>query len=141
MSVARERVVGRTGRWHLTRAALEDVPPQRYAITAKYDESKDDREPATRVALEFALTSVDQQAVVTNEDVDQRCEHGFSDEDILELPSTAGMAAFASRWIVSRAPTPPTVTPLGMTGGDSRHGDTCLSGLLTTVRGTLHPTQ
>lgn len=78
--------------WHTTSAALEDVPPERYAVAAGFKERKHDLEPAERVAIEFAL-SVNEPASVTDADVEELREHGYSDADIVELTATAGTAA------------------------------------------------
>lgn len=79
--------------WHTTSAAIEEVSPERYAIAADFENRKDDLEPAERTAIEFAIKSVEAPASVTDEDIEELRDHGYSDSDIVELTTTAGTAA------------------------------------------------
>lgn len=88
---------------------------------ANFDESKDDLEPAERVAIEFARKSVMQHAAVTDDHVDELREYGHSDADIVELTAIAGTAASSrisrSRWICSAGAYPPPYPSGTRTGG------------------------
>ncbi len=79
--------------WHTTSAAIEDVPPERYAIAADFDERKDELPEEERVAIEFAIRSVEEPTAVSDEDVDRLRELGYSDSDIVEIVTTAGTAS------------------------------------------------
>lgn len=79
--------------WHTTSAAIEDVPPDRYAIAADFDERKDELPERERTAIEFAIKSVEDARAVTDDDVEALREVGFSDADIVEIVTTAGTAS------------------------------------------------
>lgn len=79
--------------WHTTSAALEEVPPERFAVAADFTDRKDELDPGERAAIEFAIKSVEEPASVTTEDVDGLREHGYSDADIVEVTTTAGTAS------------------------------------------------
>lgn len=79
--------------WHTTSAAIEDVDPERYAIAADFEGSKDQLPAAERRAIEFAVASVEAPDSVTDEDVEELRSLGYDDADIVELVTTAGTAA------------------------------------------------
>lgn len=79
--------------WHTTSAAIEDVPPERFSIAADFESQKENLDPAERTAIEFAIKSVEEPASVTDEDIEELRDHGYSDADIVELTTTAGTAA------------------------------------------------
>jgi uncharacterized peroxidase-related enzyme len=91
--VAHERGAAICIAWHTTSAAIEDVDPERSAITADFDANKDRLPEAERVAIEFARKSVESPAEVTDADVAELRAHGYDDADIVELTTTAGTAA------------------------------------------------
>lgn len=79
--------------WHTNSAAIEEVPPERFAVAGAFDERKEDLDEAERTAIEFARRSVTAPASVTDEDVEELRRLGYSDADIVELTATAGTAA------------------------------------------------
>jgi uncharacterized peroxidase-related enzyme len=91
--IAHERGAAICIAWHTTSAALEDVPAERYAIAADFEARKDELPDDERVAIEFARQSVQNPADVTNDDIDELRNLGYSDADIVELTTTAGTAA------------------------------------------------
>lgn len=79
--------------WHTTSGAIEDVDPERFAIAANFDDQKDQLPDAERKAIEFGLKSVEAPAEVTDDEVQELRDLGYSDADIVELTTTAGTAA------------------------------------------------
>lgn len=79
--------------WHTTSAAIEEVEPERFAIAADFEGSKHELPEKERRAIEFAVSTVKEPTAVTDDDVADLREHGYSDADIVELVTTAGTAA------------------------------------------------
>ena len=79
--------------WHTTSAELEDVDIERFAIVQQFDDRKDELPDDERVAIEFAVKSVEALGEVTTDDIERLNAHGYSDADIVELTTTAGTAA------------------------------------------------
>jgi AhpD family alkylhydroperoxidase len=79
--------------WHTTSAAIEEVDPERYAVAADFEASKDQLPEAERRAIEFAVASVENPAEVTDEDVEELREFGYDEADIVEIVTTAGTAS------------------------------------------------
>ena len=79
--------------WHTASAAIEEVPPERYSIAADFENEKDELDTAEHKAIEFGLKSVESPSSVTDDDVDDLRDLGYSDADIVEITTTAGTAA------------------------------------------------
>jgi uncharacterized peroxidase-related enzyme len=91
--IAHERGASICIAWHTTSAQLEDLDPKRFTIAQDFEEQKDELPDDERLAIEFALASVERPDDITADDVEALREAGYSDADIVELVTTAGTAA------------------------------------------------
>lgn len=91
--VAHERGASICIAWHTTSAALEDLDPERFTVAADFENRKDELPEDERNAIEFGVKSVESPADVTQADVDELKELGYTDADVVELATTAGTAA------------------------------------------------
>jgi alkylhydroperoxidase family enzyme len=91
--IAHERGASICIAWHTTSARLEDVDPERFAVASDFHERKDELPDAERTAIEFGLRSVENPDGITDADVQELRDAGYSDADIVELVTTAGTAA------------------------------------------------
>lgn len=79
--------------WHTTSAAIENVEPERFAIAADFDNQKEQLSEKEWKAIEFGVKSVEAPTTVTDADIQELRDLGYSDADIVELTTTAGTAA------------------------------------------------
>lgn len=79
--------------WHSTSAAIEEVDPERFAVAADFEQSKDQLPDEERRAIEVAVASVEDPTSVTDADLDDLRELGYDDADIVEIVTTAGTAS------------------------------------------------
>lgn len=79
--------------WHTTSAAIENVEPERFAIAADFDNQKEQLSERERKAVEFSVKCVKAPTTVTDDDIQELRDLGYSDADIIELTTTAGTAA------------------------------------------------
>lgn len=91
--VAHERGASICIAWHTTSAELEDVDPERFAVAADFEARKDELPERERRAVEFARDSVQRPAEVTDDDVEELLDLGYTEAEIVELVTTAGTAA------------------------------------------------
>lgn len=91
--IAHERGASICIAWHTTSAALEDIDPDRFSIAADFENRKDNLPDAERKAIEFGLKSVQEPADVTQAEIDELKDLGYTDAAIVELMTTAGTAA------------------------------------------------
>lgn len=91
--VAHERGASICIAWHTTSAALEDLDPERFSIAADFENRKDELPEDERKAIEFGAKSVQSPADVTQSEIDDLKDLGYTDADIVELMTTAGTAA------------------------------------------------
>lgn len=87
--------------WHVTSAQLEDIEPERFAIAANFDERKEELPERERVAIDFAVRSVEEPTSINDEDVTQLRDHGYTEGEIVELVTTAGTAAKFANYAIT----------------------------------------
>ncbi len=91
--VAHERGASICIAWHTTSAALEDIDSKRFSVAADFENRKDELPAEERKAIEFGVKSVQEPADVTQAEIDELKDLGYTDADIVELMTTAGTAA------------------------------------------------
>ena len=91
--IAHERGASICIAWHTTSAALEDIDPERFTIASDFEANKDQLPEKEQKAIEFGLQSVQAPADITDADVSELKELGYTDADIVELTTSAGTAA------------------------------------------------
>ncbi|MFB6161481.1 MAG: carboxymuconolactone decarboxylase family protein [Haloferacaceae archaeon] len=91
--IAHERGASICIAWHTTSAKLEDVDPDRFLVAEDFENRKDDLPERERRALEVGLASVQRPEEVTDGDVQDLRDLGYSDAAVVELVATAGTAA------------------------------------------------